>query len=158
MPREKKRAKKAASKVPFAWRIRPYEKMNGDGSQGPVLGLNLYCAIIDDAGFVSKDRPVSKDLPVKTKNAMLLIAEVSCSPREVRKILEAEAERLLDNISRFKTPSRPWLIKNLNAFCNEHHNAGFQRKRTIEQVAARVMRRRSHAYWTKYSLEVKAAQ
>jgi len=110
-----------------------------DGSQA-VLGLNLFCAIVDDASFGSGSRAVKK--PAKRHdNAMLYIAEVACSPREVRKILTEKAESALANKREWVTPTRKWLEGNLYAFCAQHYYADFQRKKTVEAIAKRAMSR-----------------
>jgi len=111
------------------------------GGNAAVLGLNVYCAIIDDANFFSNDRLVKK----LKKPAMLIIAEMACSPREVRKILFKHAEDLLENRRSFSTPTRKWLEDRLYEFCAQHYYGGFQRKKTVEAVAKRTLNRYFYA-------------
>ena len=110
------------------------------GGSQHALGLNVYCAIIDEANFGQGRRSVRKH-----KNEMLLIAEVACSPREVRKILLAQAEKIIANLSQWDSPTRKQLERELYKFCDRHYYADFQRKKTVESVAKRAMRRWSHA-------------
>ena len=107
------------------------------GGNEAVLGLNIFCAIIDDANFLGKDRPVKKP----KKPAMLIIAEMACGPREVRKILTKHAEDLLENKTSFSTPTRKWLENKLYEFCAQHYYGDFQRKKTVEAVAKRTLNR-----------------
>lgn len=80
--------------------------------------------------------------------AMEVIAEVCCSPHEVRKILTAHAEKFLAAKSDWwwaDNDPRKTLIAELHKFCDQHHYARFQRRKTIMDVAKRALSRRMWA-------------
>ena len=78
----------------------------------------------------------------KHKPAMMVLAESSQSPREIRKALLDEACRYLDTT----TCTRQGLILRLDKFCDNHYWSNFSRKKTIEQVTARAFSQRQTRY------------
>jgi hypothetical protein len=74
------------------------------------------------------------------KPAMLFLAEKTATKQEITKLLEAEAQRWL-SVTTFK-PSQARLVKHLHQWLKRFDFARFSRKKTVEQVAARMWRRR----------------
>lgn len=82
----------------------------------------------DGGGVVTKD----------DKPGMLALAEASCTHKQICAILTKEALRALEG---GLAVTRQDLIDHLTQFCDGQFWTAFHRKRTIEQVAARVFRR-----------------
>jgi len=78
---------------------------------------------------------------------MVVIAEVCCSPREVRKILMVQAEKLIGSMHPLWERNRAWLVAELYKFLDRHHFSDFQRKKTVEAVAKRAW---SRYVWANY--------
>jgi len=73
------------------------------------------------------------------KPAMLVLAEKAATKEEIRMLLDAEAQRTLDRLLPGMTQQE--LVGYLNAWLDRFEFAGFSRKKTVEQVAARAWRR-----------------
>jgi len=76
------------------------------------------------------------------KPFMMVLAEKSATKRDISKLLEKEAHRWLEGK---KAASQQHLVAHLDSWLNRFEFSGFSRKKTIEQTAARVMRRRG--FW-----------
>jgi hypothetical protein len=74
------------------------------------------------------------------KPGMLALAEASCTYKQICAVITREAERAMVA----DACNRSELVKHLEKFCDGQFWADFHRKRTIEQIAARVFRRRRY--------------
>jgi len=75
-----------------------------------------------------------------SKPVMLFLAEKVATKRDITTRLEIEAQRWLEKTT--FSPSQPQLVKHLHQWLKQFDFAGFSRKKTVEQVAAREWRRR----------------
>ncbi len=83
------------------------------------------------------DEAMTKD----EKPGMLALAEASCTHKQICAILYKEARRLLNSESHW---TQRELVLALTRFCNRKHWTQFQKKKTVEQVAARAIYRQTY--------------
>jgi hypothetical protein len=150
MPRERKKARKAARKVSIAWTARRFLKrirILDRKSKTPPLGMNMFSVIIDDANFMPERSVADVKRDAKAFNAaikankpeMLVIAESAMTRREIERFLTTKATFYVEQRQTYI--SQMEVVKMLHDLCDQHHWSNFQRRRTVEQIAARVCSR-----------------
>lgn len=162
MSREKKRAKKKAARAkwPFRYRIRQYGKMLISDSNPTVLGLNLYCAIVDDAGFISGQHrwraygaycDYEEADEMSHNNGMLAIAQAAATFREVMEALQPRVDASLRESKRMARPPRDARIK-IREVCEQFFTGTYfhvpRQKVTIDRMAKKALRG-YREWWTR---------
>jgi hypothetical protein len=117
----------------------------GGATSTPPLGINLYSVMIDDCNFCpspGSGTDVRHELNAATKGRkpdMVIIAEQAMSRREIIDRLTREAERYVE--ARVSYVAQADVVKVLQGVCDQCHWSNYQRRKTVEQIAARVCRR-----------------
>ena len=90
-----------------------------------------------DLDYDRKMEKLRKEITAKDElSGLYALAECACNPKEVRAILLAEAERLAGEGLR-----RQAIEDLLNAYLDQHHFSGFQRKKTVVWAAKKATSR-----------------
>lgn len=116
----------------------------GGSDELHVLGLNMFSWIIDDGNFLPEQdrKQVEKahNARIKAnKPEMLVIAECAMSRREIEKFLRTKATCYVEQ--RQSYVSQADVVEMLDGLCDQHYWSNFQRRRTVEQIAAKVCSR-----------------
>lgn len=156
MPRERKKTKKDVAKAqvvsPATRSIRFRQSINRCirvvTGREHVLGMNMFAVIVDDTNFMPEKTKADVKRETKALNAsikankpeMLVIAESAMSRREIEKTLTRLAT---DYVEHRPHTSQMEVVEHLHGLCDQHHWSNFQRRRTVEQIAAKVCGRNS---------------
>ena len=122
-----------------------YGRMMVD-SQQAVLGLNVYCAIMDEANFMEagqhrlaayKNSRIEDRSVKKHDNELLAVAEMLATKAEILAKLECEATiAFQDAMKRGDSidTARARITEQLLNYCKQHYFSGFQRQKTISKL------------------------
>lgn len=153
MGREKKKAKKLAGRAnwPRSHLYRQFGKMVISDSDHAVLGLNLYCAIVDDAGFISGQHRWRaygaycdyEETEMSHNNGMLAIAQAAATYREVMEALQPRVDASLRESKRMARDPRE-ARKKIREVCEQFFTGSYfhvpRQKITIDRMAKKALK------------------
>ena len=133
-------------------RKRRRDRMKRGLTDKDPIGVNLFAVVVDEANYVTGPyRPYhdyeASDFDEKDMNQhanpLLALAEAAATRQEVIDVLTPIAENALHRAKLENAPptrARQAMLHAMHSYLNGHHYGGFQRKKTCDKIAKKLLK------------------